>query len=501
MVEETSAPDYAAYADTNRLKLFSFTIAEKRAEYLWVLRAFDHARANYTVLLHAGTVAQILEKIGGSDPAADLSAAEVTPLLDQLHVWEILERSYDGTRAATLAEYRNRHFVYQFGQAGYQVYRSVEDVLAARLDSASLSRLALADLLADMSELAEANRSSDGDLIFRKLKRLDSTLSDMADRAAHFYLTLGDLVRTTEITPQAFLTHKDALLTHMREFSSDLARYAPKLKEAIEHVESTGVDRMILLAAASDERVFVPITEREDDWAARWRGLTAWFVSAESGISESERLREGTMSAIAAVLALLRRVTETRRGGVSRESQLRHLAGWFAATPSEDAAHALFQAVFDLGRPRHLSMVHPDADIISHSRSWWEAPPVEIARTLAETGRPPSPGLPSKVARNDGSIRRLREEQLAAQRTRSAAAQSLASNGVYQRELNEQETEVLLSLLNAALTARVPVVGRVKSSTGSENGVKLTLSPSDGATTIKTARGRMHLDGIEVSVR
>ena len=230
MVEETSAPDYAAYADTNRLKLFSFTIAEKRAEYLWVLRAFDHARANYTVLLHAGAVAHILEKIGGSDPAADLSAAEVTPLLDQLHVWEILERSYDGTRAATLAEYRNRHFVYQFGQAGYQVYRSVEDVLAARLDSASLSRLALPDLLADMSELAEANRSSDGDLIFRKLKRLDSTLSDMADRAAHFYLTLGDLVRTTEITPQAFLTHKDALLTHMREFSSDLARYAPKLR-------------------------------------------------------------------------------------------------------------------------------------------------------------------------------------------------------------------------------------------------------------------------------
>lgn len=36
MVEETSAPDYAAYADTNRLKLFLFTIAEKRAEYLWV---------------------------------------------------------------------------------------------------------------------------------------------------------------------------------------------------------------------------------------------------------------------------------------------------------------------------------------------------------------------------------------------------------------------------------------------------------------------------------
>src|SRR3546814_20764205 len=110
MVEETSAPDYAAYADTNRLKLFSFTIAEKRAEYLWVLRAFDHARANYTFLLHAGAVAHILEKLGGSDAAADLSAAEVTPLLAQLHVWEILEVIYDSTRAAPVGHSRNTQY-------------------------------------------------------------------------------------------------------------------------------------------------------------------------------------------------------------------------------------------------------------------------------------------------------------------------------------------------------------------------------------------------------
>nr|WP_245973530.1 TIGR02677 family protein [Rhodococcus wratislaviensis] len=485
----------------DRLKLFAFTTAEKRAEYLWVLRAFDHARANYVVLLHAGDVARILNGLAGDDPAGQLGAGDITPLLEQLHVWEVLERSYDGTRAATLAEYRNRHFVYQFSQAGYQVFRAVEDALAARLDDASLSRLALPDLLADMNDLAAANRAADNDLVYRKLNRLDATLSDMAGRAAQFYLTLGDLVRTTEITPETFMSHKDALLTHMREFSSDLSRYAPKLAAAIALVEDTGVETMVTRAAASDERVFLGIEEREADWRARWAGLTHWFVGSEAGLSESERLREGTMSAIAAVLSLLRRVTETRKGGVSRESQLRHLAGWFAATPTEDAAHALFQAVFDLGRPRHLSMVHPDADIIPDTRSWWEAQPVEISRTLAETGRPPSPGLPARVQRNEGSVRRLREEQLTAQRLRAAAAQSLARGGVYERELDEAETDVLLSLLNAALTARVPVSGRVNSSTGSENGVKLTLSPHSESTVVRTARGRLHLDGLQVSVR
>lgn len=496
---EGPLPDLLVRDD--RLKLFSFATAEKRVEYLWVLRAFDHARANYVVLLHAAEVATILGRIAADDASGQLSPAEVTPLLEQLHVWEVLERSYDGTRAASLAEYRNRHFVYQFSQAGYQVFRAVEDVLAARLDDASLSRLALPELLADMKELAAANRAADNDVIFRKLSRLDATLSDMATRAAHFYLTLGDLVRTTEITPETFLSHKDALLTHMREFSSDLSRYAPKLAEAIREVEDTGIDDLLRRAAMSDERVFLPPAEREADWRARWNGLTHWFLPPESGPSESERLREGTMSAIAAVLSLLRRVTETRRGGVSRESQLRHLAAWFAATPSEEAAHALFRSVFDLGRPRHLSMVHPDADIIPDSRSWWEAPPVEISRTLAETGRAPSPGAPARVQRNDAGIRRLREEQLAGQRARASAAKSLASGGVHERVLDNAETDVLLSLLDAALTARVPVSGRVGGASGSGNGVKLTLTPHSESTVVHTARGRLHLDGLRVTVQ
>nr|WP_241665946.1 TIGR02677 family protein [Prescottella subtropica] len=483
----------------DRLRLFSFTTAEKRADYLWVLRAFDTARANYVVLLHAGDVADLLDRIADDD-SGRLTSAEITPLLEQLHAWGILERSYDGSRAATLAEYRNRHFVYQFAQAGYLVFRAVEDVLGARLEDATLSRLTLPDLLADLEELAAANRHGDADLIYRKLSRLDATLTDMAARAAQFYLMLGDLVRTTEITPEAFLAHKDALLRHMQEFSSDLARYAPKLAAAIAAIEGSGVDELIARAATSDERVFLSREERESDWRARWSGLAQWFVGV-TGPSESERLREGTMSAIAAVLSLLRRVTETRRGGVSRESQLRHLAGWFAATPSEESAHTLFELVFDLGRPRHLSMVHPDADIIPESRSWWDATPVEISRTLAETGRPASPGAPSKVQRNEGGIRRLRENQLASQRARAVAASSLATNGAYDRVLDVEETDVLLSLLNAALTARVPVSGAIADSTGSDSGVRLTLSPHTAPTVVQTARGRLYLDGLQVSVQ
>jgi hypothetical protein len=524
----------------DRMRLFSFATAEKRSDYVRVLRAFEQARTGYVVLLHAGEVADLVS-------GDDLTRIEIAPLLEQLHSWGVLERSYDGTRAATLAEYRNRHYVYQFARVGYQAYRAVEDVLAARPEDSSLSRLVLPEILADLDDLAAANAEGNADLVYRKLNRLDTALGEMATRAAHFYLSLGDLVRTTEVTPESFLTHKDALLSHMREFSLDLARFAPKLADAIGRVEATGVDALLDRASRSDERVFMTPDERRDDWESRWTGLVHWFVdSADGGRSgttggqaggrsgttggqaggrsgttggqaggrsgttggqaggrsgtEADRLSEGTMSAIAAVLSLLRRVTETRKGGVSRESQLRHLAGWFASTPTEDAAHALFGAVFGLGRPRHLSMVHPDDDIIPANRSWWDAPPVEIARTLAETGRTPATGAPARVQRNDAGVRRLRESQLEDQRRRAAAASSLAAGDVYERVLTDEETEVLLRLLTAAMSARVPTVGRVTDSSATDSGVKLIVSDGAGYSAVRTRRGVLHLGDQRVRV-
>ena len=67
--------------------------------------------------------------------------------------------------------------------------------------------------------------------------------------------------------------------------------------------------------------------------------------------------------------------------------QLRHLAQWFAACPSDDDAHALFQAVFGLGAPRHVAAAHEDPEAIASRLSWWDAEPVELSRTLVRNGK------------------------------------------------------------------------------------------------------------------
>ncbi|WP_258044579.1 TIGR02677 family protein [Streptomyces sp. SM11] len=490
-----------AFTLDDRLRLFHFAAAEKRHEYLWLLRAFERGRANYQVLLHASDAAALVGRLVADRPGA--AVGDVQPLLDALAEWRVLDRSYDGTRAANLAEYRNRHYVYQFTQAGYRAYRAVEDVLGAALEDAQLSRLVFPDILADLAALAEANAAGDAEEVYRKLGRLDSVLNEMAQRAARFYLMLGDLARTNDTRPEVFLAHKDALLAHMREFTAELGRYAPLLAEAVEKAAASGVDRMVEYAAEADERLFRTPAARLEDWRQRWGGIVHWFGEREH--SEAERLQDATVTAIRSVLALLRRVTEARRGGVSRESQLRHLAQWFTSCVSDDDAHALFQAVFGLGAPRHIAVPYPDPELISGRTSWWEAEPVELARTLVQSGRTPALKGPGRIERNDAERARLRAAQIKEQAERRGAAVALARDGAYGRVLDEAETRALLSLMDVALAARVPVTRGVAGPTasGSAHGVRLTLvpaGPGEAFTTVRTVRGDLHLEGLRLEV-
>jgi len=490
-----------AFGLDDRMRLFSHLAADNRFEYLWVLRAFDFARANYRVQLATDdVVAELADLSATQSECPDPADVDLPARLDALVGWGLLHRGQDATKAATLAEYRRRHAVYQFTEAGYRAHRAVESVLTASIEDVGLSKLVFADLLADLSALAEANRAGDIEEVFRKFHRLDRALADIAERAARFYAMLSDLGRTNDTRPEVFLQHKDALITHLREFHDELQRYSPRLRAGVAEVEATGVDRLVEAAAEADDRPFRTPAERLDDWHRRWQGLRDWLGAPSAGGSEAERLAQATVGAISDVLTLLRRVTEARRGGVSRESQLRHLAAWFMAVPDVEAAHALFAATFAIEGGRHVSVAYDDPESISTRRSWWEAPAVELSRTLVQTGREPGSrnDRPAKLERDAAKRRRLRQEQLAAEQRLATAASGLAAGdgGVV---LDEPQTAVLLRLLQAALTTRV--AGRAVPLSATAHGVRLTLAPSPGAVqTVVTKTGTLHIDGHRLTV-
>ncbi|THV41174.1 TIGR02677 family protein [Glycomyces buryatensis] len=490
----------------DRMRLFSYASSPDRAAYRWILLAMESARTGYQVVLSNKEVAAALLQLCERHPECpDPAELDLLVKLDQLHDWKVLDRTEDATRAASLAEYRNRHSVYCFTEAGWIAHQAVERVIHARVGEEGLSRTVFRELLADLEALAAANASGDSIEVYSRFNRLDKALADIVDRAARFYTMLADLARTQEASPQIFLSHKDALLTHLRDFHTELQLYSPLLAEAVMKVEQTGPYQLIQHAADADDRLFTSMGERLEDWNHRWEGLKSWLApSSVGGRSEAGRLADATVTAIGDITSMLRRLTEATRGGVSRESQLRHLAAWLNAAPTERAAHALFDAVFGLGGPRHLSVAHEDHEAISTAKSWWDAPAVELSRTLTEKGREPGSrnGNAGKLQRNDAERRRLRERQLTDNARRTAAAAELVEqtrDGFAGPVLTEAQTALLLRLLDAALASRNGPLNHPISATA--HGIRLRLEPDlGGRTTVACKSGSLHLDGVRLTI-
>jgi uncharacterized protein (TIGR02677 family) len=504
--------DLDALAVSDRFRLFNFTRRDDHLAYLWVLRALDRLRVVHQVQAHSEDVAQALAELAGAhqEVPAFHDQARLRERLDALADDRILHRLEDASRAGSLARYRNRQSVYQFSELGYRAYAAVEDVLAARIRDVNLSRLVFSDILDDLRALHAAVGARDGDQVYRRLSRLDTVLDDMSRRAAQFHLTLAELMRSTDTSPETFLKYKNALLTHMTDFMAELDRYLPRLAAAIASIDAidaagtTGVGVMLGLAAAADDRPFLSGEDKHDDWRRRWAALGAWFAAADAGAagtaaeSRAEGLRTATRAAVSAVIALLRQVTEAQRGGVNRSSQLRHLAEWVFAAPDESSAHALATAAFNLRTARHLGGAHDDADQISARAGWWDAPGVDISVTLFRRGKAPTPGVP-QPARNNPAVKaelaRRQAEQRAAER---AAARSLLEAGAHERVLDEAETRVLLRLLTLATEARTVVAGRLATATGGNDVLTMRLLPSDQGSSVRTAQGTLHLPGFEL---
>ncbi|HTQ93097.1 MAG TPA: TIGR02677 family protein [Streptosporangiaceae bacterium] len=511
---ERNSLDLDALAVGDRFRLFNFTRRDDHVAYLWVLRALDRLRAVHQVQAHTDDVAAALAELGAVHDEVPGPNGTLREKLDALAEDGVVHRLEDASRAGSLARYRNRQSVYQFTELGYRAFAAVEDVLRARIRDANLSRLVFSDILDDLKALAAATRAGDAEQVYRRLSRLDTVLDDMSRRAAQFHLTLGEIIRSTDTSPGTFLRYKNALLTHMTDFTAELERYLPRLAAAVAEAEAAGTAQetgaqdpevMLRLAAQADERPFLSRGELLDDWRRRWAVLRAWFTGGHvTGDRTTESmaadLRAATRAAVSAVIALLRQVTEAQRGGVNRSSQLRHLAEWVFSTPDEGAAYALMSAAFNIRSVRHLGAAHDDAEQISSRTAWWDAPGVEISVTLFRRGKAPTPGVPQPARSNPAVKAELRRRQAAERQAEREAAHRLLHAGAHDRVLDDTETKVLLRLLTLATEARTVVAGRLAAAAGGSDVLTMRLIPSPAGSAVRTANGVLHLPGFALEL-
>jgi uncharacterized protein (TIGR02677 family) len=492
--------DLDSFAVGDRFRLFNFTRRDDYVAYLWILRAMDRLRGMHAAQSHTDDVAAALTELASTHDSVPANLGNLRDRLDNLFDDGVLHRLEDASRAGSLARYRNRQSVYQFTELGHRAYTAVEGVLAARVQDANLSRLVFSDILRDLQGLAKANRDGDSDEIVRRLTSLDRVMEDMARRSARFHLTLGDITRSTDASPDVFLRYKHALMAHMSDFMAELDRYLPRLSLAVAQVEATGIGTLLNRVADADERPLMRSNEVLEDWRRRWLAVRAWFVADASGGSRATELAAATHAAVSSVIALLRQITESQRGGVNRSTQLKHLAAWVCDVTDDDAAHALMSAAFNLRLARHLGGAHDDSELISPRLSWQDAPGVEVAVTLFRRGKAPAPGVPQRIAAQAGIRAELRRRQAAQRAAEREAAQELLTADLSGQVLDDAQTQVLLKLLTRALEARSVVAGRITGGSGGNDVMVLRLVPSPGGSAVRTAHGRLHLPGLRCEI-
>src|SRR5260221_10859228 len=274
-------------------------------------------------------------------------------------------------------------------------------------------------------------------------------------------------------------------MAHMSDFMAELDGYLPRLSLAVGQVEATGMGTLLNRVADADERPLMRSNEVLEDWGRRWLAVGAWFVADASGGARAAELAAATHAAVSSVIALLRQITESQRGGVNRSTQLKHLAAWVCDVTDDDAAHALMSAAFNLRLARHLGGAHDDSELISPRLSWQDAPGGEGAGTLFRRGKAPTPGVPQRIAAQAGIRAELRRRQAAQRAADQEAAQELLTADLSGQVLDDAQTQVLLKLLTRALEARSVVAGRITGGAGGED----VMVPRVGTPPRGTARG------------
>ncbi|WP_435836552.1 TIGR02677 family protein [Streptomyces albidoflavus] len=480
--------------------MFRFTTGEKADLHGAILEAFGVAGEHLETALGIDDVRARLRAVGWLDAIED---KELYDRLKQLVDWRLVDRVHnhaENYRTAEEYERRNLQFsLTRLGEAALAGVRHAMEVLTSTgaLQTAVLE--AIADRLDELLLLSHEPASADR-RIYTTLRELEGHLEALVENTKAFHAELQRLLRTEGADLEVFREVKSTTVAYLQEFLVDLDRRGQAVTAAVVRVEKQGV---FLLRQRALRGAELPPVAGEDPapaWLegrrARWAGLRAWFLPEDGARPRIEQLHDIARRAIISLLQVLERINESRRRSSSAVQDLRELARWFAAAPSEEDLHRLWSAAFGLGPARHAHLAHPDPELIPPTLSWSQAPPVEVSALLRTSGRTERFTRTAKV-RDVAAVKAVRAERARAERAELALAwRELATDGPVRLssfgDLDPMVFERLLDLLGRALFATPDTTGHRRATTA-DGKVEIILSApdDDGMTELRTAKGAL----------
>lgn len=390
---------------------FAYLSTPNAALYSQVLRVFAQARARFTVHLRPEDVLAELRRDAG---IAAVAIEPVSGALEQLEAWGNLRADADTGRVTTVEDFHRARYLYQLtrhGQAAVAAIVAYEQALGHR---GQLQAVALEDIVEQLAALLVLSLNPDPDPAKAHLALLGlvDRFTSLADNAEAFMASLRRTIDFQDGDEDGFIAYKDRLIGYIERFIADLANRGAQIAELLGQLNSSGVSRLLALAAQREAADAVPDGEGSGaqdaeaasgagaapataapaavlaGWENRWRGLTDWFVSRDAHHpSQAKLLRASAVSAITNLVNTVSALNERRGGRVDRSADFRALARFFAEAPSDEDAHRLWRAAFALTPARHLSVDAETEELWSQQppspgTPWEQAPPLLISPRL-----------------------------------------------------------------------------------------------------------------------
>ncbi|GLY19422.1 hypothetical protein Kisp01_64360 [Kineosporia sp. NBRC 101677] len=479
--------------------LFRFTTGERSEVYTAVLQVFGEANERLETALGLDEVGRRLSGLGWV-PLTDEDT--LFDVLRQLREWRLLEASQNHAgNYRTADEYERRNLLYSLTRHGEAALAGLEHAAAVLASAGALQTAvleAIALRLGDLARLA-ADPSTDDRRVFTTLQELEGHLDGLRTNTTQFNAQLQRLLRVEGTDQQTFHEVKQATVVYLNDFLGDLDLRVRIIAEAVDEVERHDVVRLRQRALAGAE---LPRLSAADDpgpeWLhhrrTRWEGLRAWFRPDDGSPARAEQLHTVARRAIVTLLQALDRLNESRRRSSGAAEDLRELARWFAAAPTENDAHRLWSAAFGLGSARHAHLQHSDPELVPPGTAWAEAPPVPVSALIRTSGRTERFGRTGKV-RDVAAVKRARAQRARDERAElEAARQALATDGPVRLsrigQLDHQTFQRLLDLIGGALGAAPDAQGTRRHHSG-DGQIEITLWPAEPGppAVIRTSHG------------
>lgn len=495
-------PEPATGRLLGQVEAFKYATVENAPTYRAIVQVCYEAMQRYVIELRPDEILRALRASGLAVDVDDVDTLE-TGYLKPLKQWGNLASTADPAGVERLEDFYRRRLVYHLTDVGEAAHRAVVEVEATVGRSGSLQTNMLVKIRDGLAALAAAAGRADADELLRLLHDVHAAFDTLTHEANRFMTDLGTLLAgDRDDDDERFVAFKQAVLAYISRFVEQLRRLTDEIVGHLDAVQAADPDALVARAATSaDLPDFSGDGAAPARWAGeqrqRWRGIVAWFRGASAGDEPTvERLAAFAVGAVLTLTRTLARLNDRRGRPVDRTTDFLTLAGWFAAADTDADAHRLWRVAFGLHGARHVHLAEADPELTSTRASWWDADPVAVPTRLRTHGTVPRQGRHPRAAdfstqRRWLAARARRErEQLEVALARLAGA-PLRLSGL--AELDAGEFDLLLGLLDAALSAPRDADG-ARATRTSDGRLHVSLRPpEDGATvTLSVPSGRLH---------